>query len=74
MSFPQSQELMNKLTDMLDFLIPLYVHEGKSRLVISFGCTGGKHRSITFAERISDYLLSKGMRVIKQHRDIGKDR
>lgn len=74
MSFDQSKELMKKLQDMLDFLIPLYVHEGKSRLVISFGCTGGKHRSITFAELIGDYLSEKGMKVIKQHRDIGKDR
>ncbi|MGN0630462.1 MAG: RNase adapter RapZ [Ruminococcus sp.] len=74
MSFEQSRELMKKLEDLLDFLVPLYVHEGKSRLVISFGCTGGKHRSITFAERIGDYLSAKGIRVIKQHRDIGKDR
>lgn len=74
MSFEQSKELMKKLHDMLDFLIPLYVHEGKSRLVISFGCTGGKHRSITFAELIGEYLTAKGMKVIKQHRDIGKDR
>lgn len=74
MSFEQSQQLMEKIKDLLDFLIPLYIHEGKSRLVISFGCTGGKHRSITFAERISDYLISKGMHVMKQHRDIGKDR
>lgn len=74
MSFEQSKELMKKLEDLLDFLVPLYVNEGKSRLVISFGCTGGKHRSITFAERIGDYLSAKGIRVIKQHRDIGKDR
>lgn len=74
MSFDQSKKLMEKLEDMLDFLIPLYVHEGKSRLVISFGCTGGKHRSITFAELIGDYLSRKGINVIKQHRDIDKDR
>ena len=43
-------------------------------LEFAFGCTGGKHRSITFTELIGDYLIEKGMHVIKQHRDIGKDR
>ena len=74
MSFEQSRELLQKIEDLLDFLIPLYIHEGKSRLVISFGCTGGKHRSITCAEKIGNHLAAKGMRVIRQHRDIGKDR
>ena len=74
LSFEQSQELLKKLEDLLDFLIPLYIKEGKSRLVIAFGCTGGKHRSVTFAEQIGDHLLANGMRVSKQHRDIGRDR
>lgn len=74
LSFEQSQELLKKLEDLLDFLIPLYIKEGKSRLVIAFGCTGGKHRSVTFAEQIGDHLLANGMRVSKQHRDIGLDR
>jgi UPF0042 nucleotide-binding protein len=73
MSFQQSRELFDKIADLLDFLIPLYVQEGKSRLVVSFGCTGGKHRSITFAEKMGEYLTSKGMHIMKQHRDIGKD-
>lgn len=74
LSFEQSQELLKKLEDLLDFLIPLYIKEGKSRLVIAFGCTGGKHRSVTFAEQIGDHLLANEMRVSKQHRDIGRDR
>ncbi len=74
MGFEQSQELLEKLKDLLDFLIPLYVREGKSQLVIAFGCTGGKHRSVTFVEYIADYLISKGLRVHKSHRDITKDR
>ena len=70
MSFEQSVELEKKLRDMLDFLLPLYRNEGKSSLVIAFGCTGGKHRSVTFAERICDYLIQKGARAKVNHRDI----
>lgn len=73
MGFEQSKELMVKIKDLLDFLIPLYVHEGKSQLIISFGCTGGKHRSITFAELVSEYLRKQGLRVQTSHRDVKKD-
>lgn len=70
MSFEQSVELEKKLRDLLDFLLPLYRSEGKSSLVIAFGCTGGKHRSVTFAERICDYLTKNGARAKVNHRDI----
>ncbi|MBR5683730.1 MAG: RNase adapter RapZ [Ruminococcus sp.] len=74
MGFEQSQTLFRKLTDLIDYLIPLYVQEGKSQLVISFGCTGGKHRSITFAELMAKHLIEKDYKVQKYHRDITKDK
>lgn len=74
MSFEQSQELFRKLTDLIDYLIPLYISEGKSQLVIAFGCTGGKHRSITFAELMAKHLSENEYRVQKYHRDITKDK
>lgn len=74
MGFAQSQQLFEKLKDLIDFLIPLYINEGKSQLVIAFGCTGGKHRSITFAELMAKYLSGKDYKVHKYHRDIAKDR
>jgi UPF0042 nucleotide-binding protein len=54
---------------MLDFLIPYYIKEGKSQLVIGIGCTGGVHRSVTIAEAVYDFLKSKGHRVNIDHRD-----
>ena len=72
MSSPEAQELRKKLFDMIDFLIPLYMKEGKSQLIIAFGCTGGHHRSVTFAELIYKRVKELGYRVSVSHRDIEK--
>lgn len=72
MKYPQSVEFEKKIFDMADFLLPLYVSEGKSRLVIAFGCTGGKHRSVTFAKRTAEHLEKAGFLVREVHRDIDK--
>lgn len=74
MQHESSQQLFGKIADLIDFLIPMYVHEGKSQLVIAFGCTGGKHRSITFTELMADHLIGKDYKVQKYHRDITKDK
>ncbi|MGI6112511.1 MAG: RNase adapter RapZ [Mahellales bacterium] len=70
----EAKEFLNKLEDMLDFLIPLYLKEGKSQLVISIGCTGGKHRSVTIAQFLYEKLLEKGHKVMVDHRDVDHDR
>ena len=71
MNFPESEIFLDKLTDMLDFLIPNYVKEGKYRLVIGIGCTGGKHRSVTLANALYDRMKDKGKYGIKiYHRDV----
>ena len=72
MGFEQSKELLHKLEDLIGFLVPMYIREGKSQLVIAFGCTGGKHRSVTFTELTAAYLESLGYDVVKTHRDITK--
>jgi len=59
-----------KLSDMMDFLVPEYTKEGKSYLTIGVGCTGGRHRSVMIAEKIKDYFEAKGYRCIVEHRDI----
>ncbi len=72
MGFEQSCVLRDKLFDLISFLLPHYVSEGKSRLVIAFGCTGGKHRSVTFAELTAAFLREKECKVKTLHRDIEK--
>lgn len=71
MSFPESGQFMEKLVDMTEFLIPNYIEEGKYRLVIAVGCTGGKHRSVTLANELYKRMENKGSYGIKlYHRDI----
>lgn len=71
MGFEESESFMNKLTDMIAFLIPNYVKEGKYRLVIAVGCTGGKHRSVTLANELYKRMKNKGNYGMKlYHRDI----
>lgn len=70
MKHEQSRELLERFSSMIDFLIPHYKREGKSQLVIAFGCTGGKHRSVTFAELLNQRLLSQGRNTNVFHRDI----
>lgn len=72
--FSQSNELAAKLIDLIDYSLPLYRNEGKTNLVIAVGCTGGKHRSVAFAEKIYKYIKSKGFKASVYHRDIKKDR
>lgn len=64
-----SNKFYEKLLDMVNFLVPQYIEEGKHHLVISIGCTGGRHRSVTISNLISDELMKQGYRVVKKHRD-----
>lgn len=72
MNSGESKGFLEKLTAFLDVAVPLYAKEGKSQLVIAFGCTGGKHRSVTFAELVGKYLKDKDYDCIITHRDINK--
>lgn len=64
-----SEEFFAKLKDMIEFLIPQYIEEGKHHIVIGIGCTGGRHRSVTISNLIYEELSKKGYRVVKKHRD-----
>jgi len=71
-SFPQTTEFINRISDLLVYLLPHYVREGKSYLTIAFGCTGGRHRSVMMADEIRKRLARAGYRVKGAHRDIEK--
>ena len=74
MKYPEATKFIDKLEDLVQFLIPQYISEGKNQLVISIGCTGGKHRSVTLANELYKRLSDEhgyGLRI--EHRDIPKD-
>ena len=75
MKHPEATEFIDKLEDLVQFLIPQYISEGKNQLVISIGCTGGKHRSVTLANELFNRLNGEnrdyGLKI--EHRDLGKD-
>jgi RNase adapter protein RapZ len=68
-SFPQTKEFIKRISELLVYLLPHYVREGKSYLTISFGCTGGQHRSVMIAEDVGQHLRKAGYRVKVVHRD-----
>ncbi|MBP5385712.1 MAG: RNase adapter RapZ [Lachnospiraceae bacterium] len=74
MGFPEAEQFLDKLEDMLKFLLPKYIVEGKNRLVVTIGCTGGKHRSVTLANALYNRMCDHedyGFKI--EHRDIEKD-
>ncbi|MCH5200969.1 MAG: RNase adapter RapZ [Oscillospiraceae bacterium] len=74
MSFEVSREMRTKLFDMIDFLIPQYIAEGKSQLEIAIGCTGGRHRSVTYTEQLYAHLKENGYKARLLHRDVSKSK
>ena len=71
-SFPQTREFIKRISDLLVYLLPHYIREGKSYLTIAFGCTGGQHRSVMIAEEVGKRLHDAGYRIKVVHRDMPK--
>jgi len=71
--FPVTQHFMEVYFDLLNYLIPYYVKEGKTYLSIAFGCTGGRHRSVVLINSLADYLKGKEYKLFVKHRDMNKD-
>jgi len=70
--YPQTQEFVNRISDLLIYLLPHYIEEGKSYLTIAFGCTGGQHRSVLIAEELKKRLAKAAYRVKVEHRDMAR--
>jgi UPF0042 nucleotide-binding protein len=72
-SFKQTLTFLHKLEELLEFLIPYYINEGKSQLIIAIGCTGGRHRSVAIASALCEKMKANGHWASIEHRDINKD-
>ncbi len=73
LKWEQTQNLIPKLFDLVDYLLPLYRDEGKTQLTVAVGCTGGKHRSVVFAQLLGEHLQEEKVWYQISHRDIEKD-
>lgn len=70
LKWPVTSRFLAKLYDLMEFLAPQYINEGKTQLIIGIGCTGGRHRSVTIANQLGDFLRAKGYKVVVEHRDV----
>ncbi len=70
--YQQSRSFLEKLEDMMAFLLPLYIEEGKLGLTLAIGCTGGRHRSVALASALNDHFVASGLRSVLVNRDIDK--
>jgi RNase adapter protein RapZ len=68
------REFLDKISDIMAFLLPHYVARGKSHLTVAIGCTGGRHRSVALASRLAEYLKSENYRIFQEHRDLSRSR
>lgn len=70
--YQQTRSFMQRIEELIDFLLPLYIEEGKLTLTIAIGCTGGRHRSVAIASALNDYLTAKGVSAVNINRDVDK--
>jgi UPF0042 nucleotide-binding protein len=73
-SFSETKDFLDRLVDLLEFLVPYYTREGKFQLIVGIGCTGGRHRSVAISSALFELLKLKGHRVTIEHRDISETR
>lgn len=74
LKWPQAKEFINKVVEIIEYLLPYYTEEGKSQLIIGIGCTGGKHRSVAISQKLYEILRQKGVNVVVSHRDMLRDK